>query len=135
MSRMAKLLSLAVPVGLAAAGVALYRRFADRQREDEPPLVPGSVPIAGCALEFGRDAGAFLRRCQERYGDTFTVPVFGRRMTFALSPHDYPTVLKNTEALSFDPIIVEMTRKVFGVGAQGASFSIDPRVHDLYRAV
>ena len=132
MSRLAKYV---LPVGLAAAGVALYKRFADKQLVDEPPLVSSSLPIAGCAFQYGRDAGAFLRRCQERYGDVFTVPIFGRRMTFVLNPHDTPTVLRNTEALSFSPLVFEMTMKVFGAGPRGAQLSVDDRVHDLYRSI
>ncbi len=100
-----------------------------------PPRVPAALPVLGCALEFGRDAGAFLHRCQQRYGDTFTVPVAGKRMTFALNPHDAPSVFKNTEALSFAPIVVDMTRRVFGISPQGAKLAGEPVVHEPYKAI
>lgn len=81
---------------------------------DEPPVVRGWIPFLGCALPFGRDSPAFLRRCQERHGSAFSLYLLGRRMTFLLDPRDYPLVFKNAHALSFTPIAQEISTRAFG---------------------
>lgn len=77
-------------------------------------MVRGWVPFLGCALPFGRDAPAFLRRCQQRHGDAFTIHLMGRRLTFLLDPRDFPKVLTRARALSFDPIAREISTRAFG---------------------
>ena len=92
----------------------MRRPWGGTRGPDEPPVVRGWVPFLGCALPFGRDAPAFLRRCQERHGDAFSLYLLGRRMTFLLDPRDYPLVFKNAQALSFTPIAREISTRAFG---------------------
>ncbi len=81
---------------------------------DEPPVVSGFMPYLGCALPFGRDAPRFLRRCQLRHGDAFTLHLLGRRMTFLLDPRDYTQLFKHGGSLSFLPIAQEISNRAFG---------------------
>lgn len=92
----------------------LRRPWGGAPGPDEPPVVSGVVPFLGCALSFGRDAPAFLLRCQARYGDAFSLYLLGRRMTFLLDPRDYPLLLKQGRALSFTPIAQEISTRAFG---------------------
>jgi len=80
----------------------------------EPPVVRGWVPYLGCALPFGRNAPDFLVRCRQRYGDAFSVHLMGRRLTFLLDARDFPSVLKQSETLSFNPIAHEISTRAFG---------------------
>ncbi|CAG8629323.1 15970_t:CDS:2, partial [Dentiscutata heterogama] len=49
---------------------------------NEPPLVPYRIPIIGHAYSFLFDAENFLKKCKEKYGETFTLFIFGRVITF-----------------------------------------------------
>ncbi len=102
---------------VASAGrrlsASLRRPWGGTRGLDEPPVVRGWLPWLGCALPYGRDAPAFLRRCQQRYGDAFTLYLMGRRMTFLLDPRDYPLVFKQGDALSFTPIAQEISTRAF----------------------
>jgi len=92
----------------------LRRPWGGARGPDEPPVVSGWVPFLGCALPFGRDAPAFLRRCRDRHGDAFSLFLLGRRMTFLLDPRDYPVVFKQAHALRFGPIAKEISTRAFG---------------------
>ena len=74
-----------------------------RRRAGEPPLVRGSLPYVGVAVRFGRDATAYVQRCQEAHGDVFTLFIAGQRMTFLLDPLAVPAVLRSKQ-LVFHPI-------------------------------
>lgn len=52
------------------------------RRDDEPPLIKGWIPFVGKALEFGRDAHAFLQEQKKRFGDVFTVHIAGTRVKY-----------------------------------------------------
>lgn len=93
------------------------RLWGGLRRSGEPPLERGRLPYLpylGCALEFGRDPGAFLAACRQRHGDVFTVLLAGHRTTFVLDPFSYPTVLKLQHDLTFDPIADEIAAPTFG---------------------
>ena len=118
-----------------AWGVRLWGGF---QRPGEPPLERGRLPYLpylGCALEFGRDPGAFLAACQERHGDVFTVLLAGHRTTFILDPFSYPTVLKLQRELTFDPIADEIASPTFGYPRATEIPQVDgDALRDLYGA-
>ena len=84
------------------------------ERPGEPPLVRGTIPYLGVAVEFGRHAGELLSACQREHGDVFTLLLAGERMTFVLDPHAYPTVLKLQKELTFDGIAFELSATAFG---------------------
>ncbi|XP_018430951.1 PREDICTED: prostacyclin synthase-like, partial [Nanorana parkeri] len=79
------------------AWTAFLRR---NRRQREPPLDLGVIPWLGHALEFGRDAAAFLTRMKAKHGDVFTVQVAGRFVTVLLDP------------LSYDRVVWESGRKL-----------------------
>lgn len=84
-----------------------------RPREGEAPVVRGA-PWLGSALDFGRDAPAFLADCRRRHGDVFTLTVAGQRMTFVLDPHSHAAVLKLQGDLSFHELAHEISARAFG---------------------
>lgn len=47
------------------------------RRDDEPPLIKGWIPFIGKALDFGKDAHAFLEEQKKKYGPIFTVHIAG----------------------------------------------------------
>lgn len=99
---------------------------------NEPPVVSGWIPFLGCALPFGRDAPTFLRRCQVRHGDAFSLYLLGRRMTFLLDPRDYPLLFKHAHALSFTPIAHEISTRAFGYHSVYQSGVTDEQLRETY---
>jgi cytochrome P450 len=114
------------------------RLWGGRHRAGEPPLERGRwpyLPYLGCALEFGRDPGAFLAACRQRHGDVFTVLLAGHRTTFVLDPFSYPTVLKLQHELTFDPIADEIAAPTFGYPRAAEIPQVDgDALRDLYGA-
>jgi cytochrome P450 len=111
---------------------SLRRPWGGTRGPDEPPVVRGWVPFLGCALPFGRDAPSFLRRCQERHGDAFSLYLLGRRMTFLLDPRDYPLVVKHAHALSFTPIAQEISTRAFGYRSVYTSGLTEAQMRETY---
>ena len=85
-----------------------------RRDPGEPPLVAGKIPFLGCGAEFARGATAFLDAQRRAHGDVFTIYMAGRRTTFLLDPHDYPTVFKRSDDLDFHEIATEISANAFG---------------------
>ncbi len=73
----------------------------------------GGLPFLGCAIDYGKNAGEFLRRQRAAHGDVFTVFLAGQRMTFICDPQDYSTVLLD-ERLDFHDLAEEISAKAFG---------------------
>ncbi|CAG8478439.1 41327_t:CDS:10 [Gigaspora margarita] len=67
---------------------------------NEPPLVPYQFPIIGHTYNFLRDAENFLKECKEKYGDPFSLYIFGNVVTFA-GADIIPEVLKNSDVFDF----------------------------------
>ncbi|RIB01427.1 cytochrome P450 [Gigaspora rosea] len=67
---------------------------------NEPPLVPYRIPIIGHTYSFLFDAENFLQKCREKYGEPFSIYVFGGIITFT----GYETsqeVLRNSDVFDF----------------------------------
>ena len=54
----------------------------------------------------------FLRECQRRYGDVFTIGLPGARRTVLMNPHDWPEYFKN-QTLEFEAVGHEMASRAF----------------------
>ena len=91
--------SVLAPLGYWATLAAVN----GRRRAGEPPLVRGSLPYLGVAVRFGRNATAYVQRCQDTHGDVFTLFIAGQRMTFLLDPLAVPAVLRSKQ-LVFHPV-------------------------------
>ncbi|XP_075926196.1 7-alpha-hydroxycholest-4-en-3-one 12-alpha-hydroxylase-like isoform X2 [Petromyzon marinus] len=86
------------------------------QHPGEPPLDKGLIPWLGHAIEFRRNMYTFLRRMQRKHGDTFTVCLGGKYITFMLDPHDMAAVAREPRsALDFKAFARQLVLVVFGV--------------------
>jgi cholesterol 7alpha-monooxygenase len=100
-------------------------------REDSAeraPVVRGGVPILGHALEFSKGPLDFLKRCQAKYGDIFTLRFPGTRRTFLMNPLDYPAYFKHRD-LAFEEFGVEVGSRVFGYGLEHAEYAMSEHIH------
>ncbi|XP_078722320.1 7-alpha-hydroxycholest-4-en-3-one 12-alpha-hydroxylase-like [Lampetra fluviatilis] len=87
-----------------------------KRRPGEPPLDKGLIPWLGHAIEFRRNVYAFLRRMQRKHGDTFTVCLGGKYITFMLDPHEMAAVAREARtALDFKKFARQLVLIVFGV--------------------
>ncbi|KAJ4919628.1 hypothetical protein JOQ06_023025, partial [Pogonophryne albipinna] len=66
------------------------------------------------ALDFGRDAQAFLQEQRRRHGDVFTVHLAGKYLTFILDPLLYPSVVKQGRQLDFHEFTDTVAPPTFG---------------------
>ncbi|CAG8621047.1 25083_t:CDS:10 [Cetraspora pellucida] len=67
---------------------------------NEPPLVPYRIPIIGHTHRYIFDAENFLRKCREKYGDPFSLYVFGSVITFA-GRETCHEILRNADIFDF----------------------------------
>ncbi|CAG8476605.1 20467_t:CDS:10 [Gigaspora margarita] len=68
---------------------------------NEPPLVPYRYPIIGHTYRLLYDAENFLKECKEKYGEPFSLYVFGSVRTFT-GVDSTPEVLRNSDVFDFN---------------------------------
>ncbi|XP_019520924.1 PREDICTED: 25-hydroxycholesterol 7-alpha-hydroxylase isoform X2 [Hipposideros armiger] len=121
--------------GLALAGLLLLLvlclRARRTRRPGEPPLIKGWLPYLGQALKLQKDPIGFMRTLQKQHGDTFTLLLGGKYITFILDPYQYPFVMKNHK-LSFKMFIKNILRKAFSIQMDIIS-DLNNELHDCYQ--
>ncbi|RHZ44590.1 hypothetical protein Glove_718g34 [Diversispora epigaea] len=65
------------------ATYAIYWIKKPRLGKNEPPLIPYKIPIIGHTLDYLFNAENFLAECRQKYGDPFSVYIFGQVTTIA----------------------------------------------------
>ncbi|KAJ4921631.1 hypothetical protein JOQ06_023013, partial [Pogonophryne albipinna] len=81
------------------------------------------------ALDFGRDAQAFLQEQRRRHGDVFTVHLAGKYLTFILDPLLYPSVVKQGRQLDFHQFTDTVAPPTFGYPPVRKGF---PGLHEQF---
>ncbi|KAK5889670.1 hypothetical protein CesoFtcFv8_015653 [Champsocephalus esox] len=99
---------------LLLLGLLCFICLRRKRRPGEPPLVSGWIPFLGRALDFGRDAQAFLQEQRRRHGDVFTVHLAGKYLTFILDPLLYPSVVRQGRQLDFHQFADTVAPPTFG---------------------
>ncbi|XP_053571050.1 cytochrome P450 7B1 [Bombina bombina] len=84
-----------------------------RRRSGEPPLENGWIPFLGLAFEYKKDPLKFLYSKQQKYGNTFTVHVAGRYITFIMDPSQFQNVIRHGKQLDFHEFADEMASRTF----------------------
>ena len=69
-----------------------------------------SYPLFGHVFSFVRNREAFLKHCQQRYGQCFKIRLFNESFICVLSPSDWTTIMRNP-AFSFP--VNDIAMKVF----------------------
>eukprot|EP01095_Lingulamoeba_sp_RSL-Kostka_P012135 TRINITY_DN4753_c0_g1_i1.p1 TRINITY_DN4753_c0_g1~~TRINITY_DN4753_c0_g1_i1.p1 ORF type:complete len:515 (-),score=124.85 TRINITY_DN4753_c0_g1_i1:84-1628(-) len=68
-----------------------------------PPVITGIVPFVGAAIKFGKGPPVdYIKNLKETHGNTFTIHLAGRKMTFLYDPRDFELFFdKNEEKIDF----------------------------------
>nr|AIG56103.1 secreted protein [Achlya hypogyna] len=107
------MLPLSYLLSLLFVALAAAWKFFKSPSLAEVPMESSYLPFFGSAFGFAAAPAAFLRRCQERWGNVFKVLLAGRTIVFFTAPEHVALVLK-TKALSFHPIVQEICVTAFG---------------------
>lgn len=109
---------VAAGVSLALIGLAwTYSSKSARVRPNEPPMLPGSLPILGHALRFGKDANKVYIEARNWSGkglQPVSLSLLGQRMYVILNPKDVAAVWR-AKTLSFEPVVKWSLAAVFGL--------------------
>ena len=97
------------------------------------PKVPHYIPWLGSGISFSTDADNFIRRCQKKFGDAFTLRMGGKTIHLILSPHDFPVFYKGAPGLEYDPIQKDVLESSFGVKKEVAQFPAIEMHNTLYK--
>ena len=110
--------AFAVPLVTALFGLFIYMIPRMKCRSDSPPIIQSSVgvPLLGPCIEFGKSPVKMVRRCYDKYGPVFTVPMMHKRLTFLIGPEaQEPFFTHGDEVLSQQEVYGFM-KPVFGPG-------------------
>ncbi|KAF8588231.1 lanosterol 14-alpha-demethylase [Ramaria rubella] len=106
-------------INLPAIAIVLngLRQWIIPQDPNHPPIVFHWIPFIGSAVAYGTDPVNFLSKCRDKYGNIFTITVFGRRMTVAVGPKGSNFVLGGKlSEVSAEDAYTALTTPVFGAG-------------------
>ncbi|RKP27347.1 cytochrome P450 [Syncephalis pseudoplumigaleata] len=100
-------LSTAVLKALLTSGAlwAVWAIYKNRPKSSEPPRAHYSIPFIGHGLQLVRNPIALLNECSEKYGDTFSILVFGQWIT-VIGPSNVREVMRSPDdKLSFSDAV------------------------------
>ncbi|XP_027967928.1 25-hydroxycholesterol 7-alpha-hydroxylase [Eumetopias jubatus] len=121
--------------GLALAAalllLVLCLRAGRTRRPGEPPLIKGWLPYLGEALKLQKNPLGFMKTLQKQHGDTFTVLLGGKYITFILDPSQYQLVMKSPK-LSFRIFTNKLLRKVFSIEKLATNDDLNNDLHGCY---
>ncbi|KAI9759440.1 MAG: Sterol 14-alpha demethylase [Chaenotheca gracillima] len=86
-----------------------------RKNPHEPPMVFHWVPFIGSTISYGIDPYKFFDRCHDKYGDTFTFILLGKKTTVCLGTKGNDIILNGKHKdVSAEEIYSPLTTPVFG---------------------
>jgi cytochrome P450 len=104
----------------------------------EPPIVPSGIPYLGHLLGMVLQGGRYVKEIGLRYSPQkrpiFTLVVPNSRMYIVTDPGLAAVVQRSSRALSFTPVIPEVTERIFGLDKATkaiASKNLDPGPHEI----
>ncbi|XP_060056849.1 cytochrome P450 7B1 [Erinaceus europaeus] len=124
------------PPGLAVAAalllLVLCLRARRTRRPGEPPLIQGWLPYIGVALKLKKNPLGLLKTLQTRHGDTFTLRLAGKYITFILDPFQFQSVMKNHKQLNFHKFTNILLMKVFSINSLATNDGLNDKLHLCY---
>ncbi|KAK3316322.1 cytochrome P450 [Apodospora peruviana] len=105
---------LAITLSLYAL---LYHLQKQPSHPDEPPIIPSTIPFIGHLLGMAVEGGRYIKNIGLRNRDKpiFTLPVLKSRIYIVTDPSLAAAVQRASKALSFTPLIPDITKRVLGL--------------------
>mmetsp|Transcript_20033 Transcript_20033/g.30000 ORF Transcript_20033/g.30000 Transcript_20033/m.30000 type:complete len:508 (+) Transcript_20033:112-1635(+) len=126
-------LNLLATIAIALLGLyVLWFFFTNRTRKGEPPMVTAYIPYMGSAFQYGTNPLKFLQKARKKYGDTFTLLLAGKRITFFLNPNDAGIIFRKQKLLKFEDVAQDIGEKCFQYGPK-LSEDLESWFHKSYR--
>lgn len=112
--------------------LALHLLTQRTRRPGEPPLIKGWLPYLGITLKIQKNPVAFMKTLRRKYGDTFTVLLSGKYITFVLNPFQYHLLMRNSKQLSFGTFSRKLSAKAFSIKKLPADDDLNDDIHRAY---
>jgi len=106
-------------LALAAVYAVLYALQLRKHDPDEPPIVPSRIPFVGHLIGMAVLGGRYTKRLGAAHPDKpiFTLPVPFSRIYIVTDPSLAAAVQRASRALSFTPLVPDITQRVLGLDA------------------
>ena len=80
--------------------------------------VKSRLPWIGSTIKFGKNPDTFIADSQQKYGDTFSATLAGKRKVFITNGHDFAEVFRQAKKLSAENSNPEIGSLIFGFDAK-----------------
>ncbi|KAK5726336.1 hypothetical protein LTR17_012865 [Elasticomyces elasticus] len=112
-----------VATSIAVLGAVLVSKYLTAVKDpQEPPYIPSSIPLVGHLIHLLREGAGYLSVIDRKYHHgIYTIPIFSQRIYVVNSPSWVVTMHKSHKTLSFNVLVVQAMRVVFGFGADEAA--------------
>ncbi|KAK5683125.1 hypothetical protein LTS10_004656 [Elasticomyces elasticus] len=112
-----------VATSVAILGAVLVSKYLTAVKDPrEPPYIPSSIPLVGHLIHLLREGAEYLTVIDRKYHHgIYTIPIFSQRLYVVNSPSWVVTMHKSHKTLSFNVLVVQAMRVVFGFGADEAA--------------
>jgi sterol 14-demethylase len=106
-----------VIIAVVALVVVLAIIFSQKKRPaNAPPNAAVGIPFLGNYLEFASNPVAFVRKCLNKFGPVYTVPMMGKNLTFLLGPEASAPFFKLPDEYMSQAEVYSFMTPVFGKG-------------------
>mmetsp|Transcript_13108 Transcript_13108/g.15840 ORF Transcript_13108/g.15840 Transcript_13108/m.15840 type:complete len:491 (-) Transcript_13108:705-2177(-) len=109
---------------LVVASLGLIYNFVFAKKGNIPPYV-ACLPIVGGLIKFIQGPMVLMKDAYAKYGEVFTVPIAGYRITFLLGPHASPHFYKAPDTEMSQKEVYQFNVPTFG---RGVVFDVDHTV-------
>lgn len=107
---------LLIPAVLLAVVIFLLRP--KKGGANAPPMITStsSIPFFGPCIEFGKSPMKMVKRCYDKFGAVYTVPILNQRLTFLIGPDAQEPFFKLGDEFLSPQEVYGFMKPVFGPG-------------------
>jgi sterol 14-demethylase len=106
-----------VIIALVAVVVVLAVILSQKKRPaNAPPNAAVGIPFLGNYVEFAANPVAFVKKCFDRFGPVYTVPMMGKNLTFLVGPEASAPFFKLPDEYMSQAEVYSFMTPVFGKG-------------------
>jgi sterol 14alpha-demethylase len=99
---------------VVGAVIVLGMLFGSRRPKNAPPNAHVGLPLIGNYIEFASNPVAFVKKCMDKFGSVYTVPMLHKKLTFLLHPDVTEKFYKSDDEIMSQPEVYSFMTPVFG---------------------